>query len=107
MDRQESEMKLTLSSAAALSVVIASMAWAQMPPPTGSSTTPAVPPAGMPGSSPQTATSARTQIEASGYTKVRELKRNDDGSWHAMATKNDTEVAVMVDTTGNVTEAAR
>jgi hypothetical protein len=78
-----------------------------MPPPTGSSTTPAVPPAGMPGSSPQTATSARTQIEASGYTKIKDLKRNEDGSWQAIATKHDEEVAVSVDTTGNVTQTSR
>lgn len=99
-------MKLSLAYAVAL-VAISSVAFAQMPAPTGSSTTPAVPPAGMPGSSPQTATSARTQIEASGYTRIRELKRNEDGSWQAIATKNDVEVAVSVDTTGNVTQTSR
>lgn len=99
-------MKLTLPSAAVL-VTIASVAFAQMPPSTGTSTTPAVPPAGMPGSSPQTATSARTQIEASGYTKIKDLKRKDDGSWQALATKNDAEVAVSVDPSGNVTETSR
>lgn len=99
-------MKLTLP-AATLLVVVSSVAFGQMPPPTGSSTTPAVPPAGMPGSSPQTATSARTQIEASGYTNIKDLKRNDDGSWHATATKNAVEVAVSVDTTGNVTQTSR
>ena len=61
----------------------------------------------MQGGSPQTATSARTQIEASGYTKIKDHKRNEDGSWHAIATKNDTEVAVMVDTAGNVTQTSR
>lgn len=96
-------MKLTLPSAAVL-VTVASVAFAQMPPSTGSSTTPAVPPAGMPGSSPQTATSARTQIEASGYTNIKELKRKDDGTWQALASKNDVEVAVSVDTSGNVTQ---
>jgi len=99
-------MKPTLALASAL-VALVSAAYAQMPPSTGSSTTPAVPPAGMPGSSPQTATSARTQIEASGYTRIRDLKRNEDGSWQAIATKNDLEVAVSVDTTGNVTETSR
>lgn len=99
-------MKLALPSAAVL-VMIASMASAQMPPSAGASTTPAVPPAGMPGSSPQTATSARTQIKASGYTKIKDLKRKDDGSWQAIATKNDVEVAVTVDTTGNVTQTSR
>jgi hypothetical protein len=99
-------MKLALPFAALL-VTVSSIAVAQMPPSTGSSTTPAVPPAGMPGSAPQTATSARTQIEASGYTKIKDLKRKDDGSWQAIATKNDAEVAVSVDTTGNVTQTSR
>lgn len=99
-------MKIALPFAALL-VTMSSIAVAQMPPTTESSTTPAVPPAGMPGSAPQTATSARTQIEASGYTRIKELKRKDDGSWQAIATKNDTEVAVSVDTTGNVTQTSR
>jgi len=99
-------MKPTLALASAL-VALSSAAFAQMPPATGSSTTPAVPPAGMPGSSPQTATSARTQIEASGYTRIKDLKRNEDGSWQAIATKNDVEVSVSVDTTGNVTQTSR
>lgn len=98
-------MKLVLPTAASL-VLFASLAAAQMPPATGKSTTPATPPAGMPGSA-QTATSARTQIEASGYTNIKELKRRDDGSWQALATKNDTEVAVMVDTSGGVTQMSR
>jgi hypothetical protein len=96
-------VKLVLPVAAVL-VTISSIAVAQMPPTTGSSTTPAVPPAGMPGIAPQTATSARTQIEASGYTNIKDLKRRDDGSWQAIATKNDAEEAVTVDTAGNVTQ---
>ena len=95
-------MKLVLPTAAAL-VAVASIAAAQMPPPAGASTTPAAPPAGIPGSA-QTATSARTQIAASGYTNIRDLKRKDDGSWQATATKNEVEVAVSVDTTGSVTQ---
>jgi len=98
-------MKLILPTAAVL-VALASIAVAQMPATTGTSTTPAAPPAGMPGSA-QTATSARTQIEASGYTNIKDLKRKDDGSWQATATKNDVEVAVSVDTTGSVTQMAR
>ena len=98
-------MKLVLSLAAGL-VLSATMAVAQMPPTTGTSTTPAAPPGGMPGTA-QTATSARTQIEASGYTNIKDLKRRDDGSWQATATKNDTEVAVSVDTSGSVTQMSR
>lgn len=99
-------MKLVLPTAMAL-IAVASVAVAQMPPTTGNSTTPAAPPAGMPGSAPQTATSARTQIEASGYTNIKDLKRNDDGSWRAIATKNDVDVAVSVDSTGSVTQISR
>lgn len=98
-------MKLVLPTAVGF-VLFASMAMAQMPPTTGTSTTPAAPPAGMPGSA-QTATSARTQIEASGYTNIKDLKRRDDGSWQATATKNDAEVAVSVDTSGSVTQMSR
>lgn len=72
-------MKLALPFAAVLAIM-SSGAVAQMPPTTGSSTTPAAPPAGMPGSAPQTATSARTQIAASGYKNIKDLKRQDDGS---------------------------
>ena len=98
-------MKLIVPTVTAL-IVIASGAIAQMPPTTGTSTTPAAPPAGMPGTA-QTATSARTQIEASGYTNIKDLKRKDDGTWQALATKNDAEVAVSVDSTGSVTQISR
>lgn len=95
-------MKLILIAAAAL-VASVSVAAAQMPPTTGTSTTPAVPPAGMPGTA-ESESSVRTQIEASGYKKIRDLTRKADGSWHAKATKNEEEVAVSVDSTGNVTQ---
>lgn len=98
-------MKLIMPTVTAL-IFFASGAIAQMPPTTGTSTTPAVPPAGMPGTA-QTATSARTQIEASGYTNIKDLKRKDDGTWQALATKNDAEVAVFVDSTGSVTQISR
>jgi hypothetical protein len=61
----------------------------------------------MPGSAPQTATSARTQIEASGYKNIKNLRRRDDGTWQALATKNDAVVDVSVDATGNVTQTSR
>ena len=81
--------------AAAVLAAAASLSIAQVPPP-----------AGMPGTV-QTATSARTQIEASGYTNIKELKRQDDGSWRAKATKNNIEVAVTVDSTGSVTQISQ
>lgn len=98
-------MKLILTTAVAL-VALTSIAVAQMPPTTGTPTTPAVPPAGMPGTA-QSATSVKTQIEASGYSNIKDLTRKEDGSWQAKATKNDVEVAVSVDSTGNVTQTSQ
>lgn len=93
-----------LMSIAIVPLAVVPLAVAQTPQSTdGTPTTPSVPPAGMPGTA-QAASSARTQIEASGYSNVRDLKRQDDGSWRARATKNDVEVAVSVDSTGNVTQ---
>jgi hypothetical protein len=93
-----------IPTAAVALIASVSIAAAQMPPPTGTPTTPAVPPAGMPGTA-QSESSVRTQIEASGYKNIRGLSRKADGSWHAKATRNDVEVAVSVDSTGNVTQA--
>jgi hypothetical protein len=99
-------MKLHVATFALL-VVVASVATAQTPSSTdGRSSTPSLPPAGMPGTAQQ-ASSAKTQIEASGYSDVKELKRQDDGTWRAKARKNDTEVAVSVDSAGNVTQIER
>ena len=95
----------TVASTLASVVAIVGIAAAQTSP-KGTPTGPATPPAGMAGT-PQTATSAKAQIEASGYINVRDLKRQPDGSWHARATKNDAEVAVMVDGTGSVTQMTR
>ena len=92
---------IVIALLASTSIVIA-----QTGTPSGTSTTPSVPPAGMPGTA-QSATSARTQIEASGYTNIKDLKRQDDGSWRARATKNNEEVAIAVDSTGNVTQMTR
>lgn len=96
-------MKFIVPTTAAL-IAATSLVVAQTPSSTdGKSSTPSVPPAGMPGTAQQ-ASSAKTQIEASGYSDVKDLKRQDDGSWRAKARKNDVEVAVSVDSTGNVTQ---
>ena len=101
-------MKLGVPTAALIvlvaSVAIAQIPMAQTPSSTdGKSSTPSLPPAGMPGTAQQP-NSAKAQIEASGYSDVKDLKRQDDGSWRAKARKNDVEVAVSVDSTGNVTQ---
>jgi hypothetical protein len=98
-------MKSILPMATIL-VAVASVAAAQTASPPGTSSTPSVPPAGMPGTA-QTATSARLQIEASGYTDIKDLKRQSDGSWRARATKSSEEVAVSVDSTGTVTQISQ
>ena len=98
-------MKHVVATVAAM-VATGGIAIAQTSPPTGTPTVPATPPAGMPGT-PQTANSAKAQIEASGYTNVKDLKRQQDGSWEARATKNNEEVAVSVDPTGNVTQMSQ
>ena len=98
-------MKPILLAAAAL-LASTSLVIAQTGISPGTATTPSVPPAGMPGTA-QSATSARAQIEASGYTNIKELKRQDDGSWRARATKNNEEVAISVDSTGLVTQMSQ
>ena len=48
---------------------------------------------------------ARTQIEKSGYTAVRGLSRNDDGTWRAVARNpSNKPVAVSLDNQGKVVE---
>ena len=86
-----------LTTAAAL-IASAAVASAQTTPPTTSRTPP---------TTDATATTAKAQIEASGYTDVKNLRRKDDGSWQARAMKNNTEVAVSVDPRGNVTQMSR
>lgn len=86
-----------LTTAAAL-IASAAVASAQTTPPTTSRTPP---------TTAATATTAKAQIEASGYTDVKNLRRKDDGSWQARAMKNNTEVAVSVDSRGNVTQMSR
>lgn len=49
-----------------------------------------------------TETLAKTKLEASGYTGVKDLKKNADGSWSAKAMKDNKEMAVSIDAKGNV-----
>lgn len=53
---------------------------------------------------PTTASSAKAAIEAKGYTGVKSLSRDAAGNWSAKAVKNDQEVAVVLDASGNVKE---
>jgi hypothetical protein len=45
---------------------------------------------------------AKSQIEAKGYTRVANLKKDKDGVWHAKAMKDGASVPVTVDYQGNV-----
>lgn len=61
----------------------------------------------LPSTSPNaTASEAATkaQLEARGYSGVRSLVRNPDGSWNAKAMRDNVEVAVVIDTAGNIAE---
>jgi hypothetical protein len=48
---------------------------------------------------------ARAAIEADGYKSVQELRRGENGVWHAKAFRGRTEVRLTVDTRGAVTTA--
>jgi hypothetical protein len=53
---------------------------------------------------PTTASSAKAAIEAKGYTGVKSLSRDAAGNWSAKALKNNQEVAVVLDSSGNIKE---
>lgn len=108
-------MKNLVALAVIASTVIGSTAWAQTMQPST--------PAGrdmnsMPGqtSNPNTnlpATSsnataaeaaAKAQIEAKGYNGIKSLTRDTTGNWTGKAMRNNVEVAVTLDTTGNIRE---
>src|ERR1700730_4157709 len=45
---------------------------------------------------------AKTKIEEAGYTKVSDLKKDDNGVWRGKASKGGSSVSVSVDFEGNV-----
>lgn len=94
--------KPILFAAAAALIASSTIVLAQSTPPTTQPRTPPTAPL-----SPTTATTAKAQIEASGFTDVKNLRRKEDGSWQARATRNNTEVAVSVDGKGNVTQMSQ
>ena len=47
---------------------------------------------------------AKAQLEAKGYTGVRSLSRDASGNWAAKAMRNNAEVAVILEPSGNVVE---
>lgn len=66
---------------------------------------PGAPTTGMPTTKPVAGeAAAKAALEAKGYTKVKQLKRDNAGNWTGMATRNNSEVAVVLDKTGNIRE---
>jgi opacity protein-like surface antigen len=45
---------------------------------------------------------AQSKIEAAGYTKVTDLKKDDNGVWRGKASKGGSSIPVSVDFEGNV-----
>jgi hypothetical protein len=66
---------------------------------------PAAPPTAMPTTKPIAGeAAAKAALEAKGYTKVKQLKRDNAGNWSGTAMRNNSEVAVVLDKTGNIRE---
>ncbi len=49
-----------------------------------------------------TESQAKTKIEQAGYTKVTDLKKDDNGVWRGKASKGGSTTAISVDFQGNV-----
>jgi hypothetical protein len=47
---------------------------------------------------------AKAQLEAKGYTGVKSLSRDPAGNWAAKAMRNNAEVAVILEPSGNIRE---
>jgi hypothetical protein len=95
----------TLAMIAATGIAVAQTTAPTTPSAPATPTMPKTPPAGATTSTSPGA--AKAQIEASGYTDVKAMKRQEDGSWSARAMKNNVEVAVSVDGRGTVTQMSQ
>jgi hypothetical protein len=73
--------------------------------PGGTPGSPRAPTTGMPTTKPIAGeAAAKAALEAKGYTKVKQLRRDNAGNWTGMAMRNNSEVAVVLDKTGNIRE---
>jgi putative membrane protein len=95
----------TLAMFAATGIAVAQTTAPTAPSTPSAPTMPKTPPAGA--TTTTSPAAAKAQIEASGYTDVKALKKQDDGSWSGRAMKNNVEAAVSVDGRGNVTQMSR
>jgi hypothetical protein len=57
----------------------------------------------LPGANSFTEGQAKSRLEASGYSAVTELKKDDDGVWKGKASHGGQQVNVSVDYRGNIT----
>jgi hypothetical protein len=92
---KEQAMKKTLTALAVLGFAGAAVAQTAPSTPPPPSSTKAPPPM-------TDQEKAQTRIEGAGFTGVKDLKRNADGTWTGRAVKGGVEVAVSVDGAGHV-----
>jgi hypothetical protein len=101
-------MKTTLTTIALIAATgLAGAAYAQTQPGTGMPGGTSSPRQGLPTTTPNATASeaaAKSQLEARGYTGVKQLTRDSAGNWTGKAMKNNVEIAVTLDPKGNVIE---
>ena len=56
----------------------------------------------VPGANSFTESQAKERIESAGFSQVTNLRKDDQGIWHASAKKGETAVSVALDFRGNV-----
>src|SRR3977135_2666555 len=101
-------MRAYLSMAAVAALLISPTALAQPANPKGNTpavNTPNSPPnpnAPVSGANSFTESQAKSRIESSGYTNVSSLRKDDQGVWRGMATKDGRSLNVSLDFQGNV-----
>jgi hypothetical protein len=111
--KQEQPMKRTLIGIVVASLATVGVAQAQMgtpnkttpnPNPGTGSVTPQTNPKGTvaPSNTSAEEGAVKEKLRAAGLTGINSLKRNPDGTWEGRAMKNNAEVAVMIDTAGNI-----
>ena len=114
--RMEDDLKTTLATIALIATTgIAGASYAQTSPPVTQPTQPGTaapggtshPRTNLPTTTPNATGSeapAKGELEAKGYSGVRQLTRDSAGNWTGKAMRNNTEIAVTLDTKGNVRE---
>lgn len=102
-------MKKTITALALVAATgLASVAYAQTTPPgTAMPGGTSNPRQGLPTTTPNATAgeaAAKSQLEAKGYSGVKQLTRDTAGNWTGKAMRNNVEIAVTLDPAGNVVE---